>query len=31
MTRPIPGLRYLVKTFTLTRDDILGKGKKVFN
>lgn len=27
---PIPGLRYLVKTFTLTRDDILGKEEKVF-
>jgi hypothetical protein len=28
---PIPGLRYLAKTYTLTREDILGKGKKVFN
>ncbi len=28
---PIPGLRYLSKTFTLTQDDILGKGEKVFN
>ena len=28
---PIPGLHYLVKTFTLTRDDILGQGRKVFN
>jgi len=27
---PVPGLRYLVKTFTLTRDDILGKEEKVF-
>ena len=28
---PIPGLRYLAKTYTLTRDDILGKGEKDFN
>ncbi len=28
---PIPGLRYLLKTYTLTRDDIVGKGGKVFN
>ncbi len=27
---PVPGLRYLVKTFTLTRDDILGREEKVF-
>ena len=28
---PNPGLRYLAKTYTLTREDILGKGEKVFN
>ncbi len=28
---PVAGLRYLAKTFTLTRDDILGKGEKTFN
>ena len=28
---PIPGLRILEKTYTLTRDDILGKGEKIFN
>ena len=28
---PIPGLRYLSKTYTLTRDDILGKGEKDFH
>ncbi len=28
---PIAGLRYLSKTYTLTRDDILGKGEKDFN
>ena len=28
---PIPGLRMLVKTWTLTREDITGAGKKVFN
>ncbi len=28
---PIPGLRLLEKTYTLTRDDILGKGEKIFN
>ncbi len=28
---PIPGLRYLAKTYTLSRDDILGKGEKEFN
>ena len=28
---PIPGLRYLAKTYTLTRDDILGKGEKEFH
>ena len=28
---PIPGLRILEKTYTLTRDDILGKGRKTFN
>ena len=27
---PIAGLRYLSKTFTLTRDDIEGKGEKIF-
>ena len=27
----IPGLRYLAKTYTLTRDDVLGKGEKDFN
>ena len=27
----IPGLRYLAKTYTLTREDILGKGEKVFH
>jgi len=27
---PIPGLRILEKTFTLTRGDILGQGRKVF-
>ena len=27
---PIPGLRMLAKTFILTRADILGQGKKVF-
>lgn len=27
---PIAGLHYLLKTYTLTRDDILGKGEKVF-
>ena len=28
---PIAGLRYLVKTFTLSRDDVMGKGLKTFN
>jgi len=28
---PIKGLRYLSKTYTLTRDDILGKGEKEFH
>ncbi len=28
---PIAGLRYLSKTYTLTRDDILGKSEKDFN
>ncbi len=28
---PIAGLRYLAKTYTLTRDDILGKGEKDFH
>jgi len=28
---PIPGLRYLAKTYTLTRDDITGKDEKDFN
>ncbi len=28
---PILGLRYLLKTYTLTKDDITGKGEKVFN
>jgi hypothetical protein len=28
---PIPGLRILKKTFTVTRDDLLGQGRKVFN
>ena len=28
---PIPGLRYLAKTYTLSREDILGKGEKDFN
>ena len=27
---PIPGLRMLVKTWTMTREDITGTGKKVF-
>lgn len=28
---PIAGLRYLAKTYTLTREDITGKGEKEFN
>ena len=28
---PIPGLRYLAKTYTLSREDILGKGEKEFH
>ncbi len=28
---PIKGLRYLSKTYTLSREDILGKGEKEFN
>ena len=28
---PVAGLRYLSKTFTLTREDVLGKGEKTFN
>ena len=27
---PIAGLHYLLKTYTLTREDILGKGEKIF-
>ena len=27
---PVPGLRYIRKTITLTRDDLLGEGYKVF-
>lgn len=30
-TTSVPGLHYLVKTYMLTREDIVGKGKKVFN
>jgi len=30
-TQPIKGLRMIKKTFTLTRDDIIGTGEKVFN
>ncbi len=28
---PVPGLRYLAKTYTLTREDITGKGEKDFH
>ena len=28
---PIPNSHLLLKTYTLTRDDILGQGEKVFN
>ena len=27
---PIPGLRYVKKTITITREDLLGTGRKVF-
>lgn len=30
-TDPIPGLRMIKKTFTLTREDIIGQGEKTFN
>lgn len=31
VTEPVPGLRMIKKTFTLTQDDLLGQGEKVFN